>query len=335
MNRHTRVALILLVAVAAVAWAQPALADGGPHGSYTATTDSCAGCHRTHTASNPSLLSDSNTALCLTCHGSGATGADTNVMDGTYGGTTMGAQNGGLNSGGFANSKQDTGMTGTAISGPSTSLHRVQGMPGYSGTATMWGAGPSGSSGTSFDLYCTSCHDPHGSPNYRMLKTNVNGIAVTVSPTDEGSKSYTTPKYYKPTTGSGQWEISTFCAACHTRYMATGSDSGDTATSDPVFKFEHRIDAPSGAGVGGTTYSFPANLALPVSTVNGGPPTTSPDNRSMTCLTCHYSHGSKAVMGTNSGGVPWPGSTSAQNSNARSSLLRLDNRGVCQNCHPR
>jgi predicted CXXCH cytochrome family protein len=52
-----------------------ALADNGPHGSYTGTTDACAGCHRAHTAQNPYILiaPAQDNALCFTCHnGTGA-----------------------------------------------------------------------------------------------------------------------------------------------------------------------------------------------------------------------------------------------------------------------
>ena len=60
----------------------PALADGGPHvantnnGSLTLTADSCAGCHRAHTAQGPYLIkASSETLLCLSCHGPSTTGA--------------------------------------------------------------------------------------------------------------------------------------------------------------------------------------------------------------------------------------------------------------------
>jgi predicted CXXCH cytochrome family protein len=66
--------------------AAPALADGGPHlslvnsGSSTLTADSCAGCHRAHTAQGEFLLAaDSEEALCLSCHGNAGTLATTNV----------------------------------------------------------------------------------------------------------------------------------------------------------------------------------------------------------------------------------------------------------------
>ncbi len=69
----------------------PALADGGPHvaatnsgvGASGLTADNCAGCHRAHTAQGAMLLiTGRRSALCLTCHGAGATGATTNVMNG-------------------------------------------------------------------------------------------------------------------------------------------------------------------------------------------------------------------------------------------------------------
>ena len=82
----------LLIAGAAL-WlflaAVPALADGGPHvasvnsGSSTLTADSCAGCHRAHTAQGPMLLNAvDEEALCLSCHGATGTGAATDVVRG-------------------------------------------------------------------------------------------------------------------------------------------------------------------------------------------------------------------------------------------------------------
>ena len=59
-------------------------ADNGPHGSFTATTDACANCHRAHSAAYGSngLLVNNAEALCLSCHD--GTGASTNVEGGVY-----------------------------------------------------------------------------------------------------------------------------------------------------------------------------------------------------------------------------------------------------------
>ncbi len=44
-------------------------------------------------------------------------------------------------------------------------------------------------------------------------------------------------------------------------------------------------------------------------------------------------HGTPASMGAYSGAVQWPDGTTTPNGNNRSSLLRVDNRGVCELCH--
>ncbi len=93
--------------------ALPALADGGPHvstinnGSLGINADSCAGCHRAHTAQGPFLINAADEeALCLTCHGAAGTGSTVDVMtgvqytlggDGLRGGAILGAaRNGGF-----------------------------------------------------------------------------------------------------------------------------------------------------------------------------------------------------------------------------------------------
>ena len=48
------------------------------------------------------------------------------------------------------------------------------------------------------------------------------------------------------------------------------------------------------------------------------------------CLSCHEAHGTVATMNVSAGSAPWPNGTTTPSGNARSSLLRLDNRGVCQ-----
>jgi predicted CXXCH cytochrome family protein len=158
-----------------------ALANYGPHGGYDADTDACAGCHRAHSAvseitydtppeadggeKNALLIGTTATTLkefCYTCHADAGTGATTNVSAGTLSGSGV------LNGGGF-----DT-MGGAAVS----STHDVSGAGGLA-----WGGGVDGDFNdgpgimvAGFD--CASCHDPHGSSNYRILKDTVNGVAV-------------------------------------------------------------------------------------------------------------------------------------------------------------
>lgn len=170
--------------------ASPAFADNGPHVSTSGnmSVDRCAGCHRVHTATNAYLLTQSETSLCQSCHGSGATGASSDVMDGVgyaitdLATSTRGATTGALRGGGFNFALIDAGNAqyatasynrsiGVGASEASTSKHAI-------GTAgTMWGGGTNAvdGSGPSVTLECTSCHDPHGNTNYRILRPLADG----------------------------------------------------------------------------------------------------------------------------------------------------------------
>ena len=109
---------------------------------------------------------------------------------------------------------------------------------------------------------------------------------------------YTTLNYWQPDDPFGPdylTNVTSWCATCHTRYMAA-SGSGETSSGDPIFTYRH----------------------------------TTQDNF-LQCVQCHVAHGSNAAMGTNSQAVPWPGQTAGRG--ADSSLLRIDNRGVCVRCH--
>jgi len=315
-----------IVLIAALLTAGLASANGGPHGGYTATTDACAGCHRAHTATGPNLLTASSTYdLCISCHGSTGSGANTNVDDGYYlstrddsgGDWNHGAantpDNAPLLGGGFVNYK------GAAV----TSSHVPSGT-----VAAAWGNGVArGATANLADgnLTCASCHDPHGSNNYRIINETVNGTAVSVTQVDEGAaKDYNTEQW-------ADSSISQFCAACHGAYHVTRAGSG-TGNSDDglgntdyggdISTFAHRVDMsysyggnsnPETVGVisGTTTYTLP--LAA------------SGTNNLVVCTTCHLPHGTSATMSGVAASNPGPAGDSA--------LLRLDNRGVCEVCH--
>ncbi|MFA4964559.1 MAG: cytochrome c3 family protein [Thermoleophilia bacterium] len=309
------VALMLLLVPAA------ALADSGPHGGYTATNtpDGCAGCHRAHTAKNDMLLVAADEhALCMTCHGSAAAGAQTNVTDGVYAGDTgdlggEGRIGGGLLAGGFENALMNTDFSAAPASHEVSSAHRPDGT-----TGTVWGFGDfsaTANEGTAgFAMECSNCHNPHGNSGpsgeatYRILRSSVvaPGPAAT-NPTpmpafvpDQGTKVYTVAtanentagnyfdQNYKATNGGSASigvAVSGFCGACHSRHVSTSR----TDTGDAVFTFRHT----SGSS-------------------------------SINCMTCHVAHGTSAGASALS--------TSAGLSGG-GALLRLDDRGVCANCH--
>lgn len=295
---------ILFLFALALLPASQAWADNGPHGGYTASTDACAGCHRAHTAAAGRLLVDTVPNLCYTCHGNAATGADTDVVDGVYLERDplaeippQGVANRGLKGGGFVNALMDTNRDGLASSAPATSSHLVDGS-----TGTAWGNGIIGSgAGAAIPLSCVSCHDPHGGGTYRILRPipTASGGATPVIIPDEVIKNYTvisaTNSYIGESYGALAAPLTSWCSQCHTRDAAP-SGSGHTSSGDPVFNYRHSTDG-------------------------------------VACVRCHTAHGSSASMGEYSGSVRWPDGATSPSGNARSSLLRLDNRGVCAYCH--
>jgi predicted CXXCH cytochrome family protein len=178
--------------------AVPVFADGGPHvaasnsGVSTLTSDSCAGCHRAHTAQGKYLINQvSEEALCLSCHGTATAGATTSVLDGVQyvsgaqhgiSGTILGA----LRGGGFENARiGDPGRLGVTKSGSASYVTKVtvaaSGSPVNSAHIDMngtlgnvhiaWGNGANNSGvGPSVTLSCVDCHNPHGNGQYRILK---------------------------------------------------------------------------------------------------------------------------------------------------------------------
>jgi cytochrome c553 len=111
-------------------------------------------------------------------------------------------------------------------------------------------------------------------------------------------------------TGGFGEQMAAWCTQCHTRYWAWSEpteDPDDTAGTtgpafsnprpgDDIFKFQHRTRGASGRG----------------------------------CLTCHVSHGSNAAMTESfSSTFTFPDGTVSDNSR----LLKVDNRGTCQQCH--
>nr|MBP7694772.1 hypothetical protein [Anaerolineales bacterium] len=253
--------------------------------------------------------------LCMTCHGSAGTGANTNVADGKYlnrgapltSATTVNAD---LLGGGF------TTFRGRAV----TSAHDA------TGASTLgWGNGVvrGQTAALTSPLNCASCHDPHGSPNYRIIKANVNAVAVAVTPVDEGAgKNYGAEAW-----GAGQ---SALCAACHSAYHQTAANQGSTLQGG---SYTHRVDMqwnsayagplnPESTGLGGMT--------LPLAETGAA----GAGSGVVVCQTCHLPHGGSAAMSGIANGGPLgtgtlPGNTSA----ADSALLRLDNRATCEVCH--
>lgn len=391
--------------------ALPALADGGPHvaainnGSLGLNADSCAGCHRAHTAQGPMLINAADdTALCLTCHGPAGAGATTDVASGIQYRLTArtGAPPllGALRSGGFVTAAIDsanparrlvsnllsesdnqlakvqvrTDGTGAVNPAPVTSAHLNLAENGLAGPAVAWGNDVIGNGlkgpGPIVTLDCTSCHNPHGNGQYRILNPVPapdgtgfvpvpSAVTVTDSPVNNPDPAESDTKNYTVIQMRGT-------PGTPSTYLLYADDVSDAGYGPATGDYWHvRVpwstastpanggDAPNGIpGTLAGQLSFDAQITLwcgachtRYASASGDEPSgdalfayrhETTGNRA--CTTCHVAHGSNARMdGPFSATLPFPnGDLPAYDIGqltGDSRLLKVDGRGTCQMCH--
>ncbi len=375
--------------------ALPTLADGGPHamaqnsGSSTLTADGCAACHRAHTAKGLYLLNDASASVsidnyCTTCHGAGGTGATTDVMTGiqyAVGTSTVRAvspQLGALRGGGFQQARIDSSnavrasylstrgtsfVSKVGVTTPTavTSAHiALSGVTGLEPQNKVWGNGTTGA-GPVVDLECTTCHNPHGNGQYRILRP-VPALSATVGTFAATNTALTSvvaddaanlAAVVSPGTDARNYTVIQANPLGGRYLLASQVAAGepDTFTNTAGDYFHRKVpwnsisstgtqDAPNGDA---TNFNSQINTwclqchSRYLSTgwdVNTGDPTFTyrhSQTKDKSCLTCHVAHGSNAAMnGTNTSNFPYPDGTTKTNS---SRLLKVDNRGTCQLCH--
>ena len=374
-----------------------ALANMGPHGGYISDTEACAGCHRAHTApssitwtdgtgasKSALLLSDSSQVyqFCLACHDSTSQGADTNVLDGVYEGTSYGTHNGDLLGGAFGreDAAQGSGATWDAHNNKVTSTHVMNGQ-----SWGAWGGGAFGSTssvdatgnypalygtGNKIVMDCGTCHDPHGSSNYRILKDIVNGVVVggydsSVSATDPAPTpfvvsnevgypaggfrlhvsytgyvpDYTKAQYAKAPGSDATKGMTGWCAGCHTVYTAQTSKYQGADGFGFIDRHRHPVNVPLSNFAGPRSVVVTDNVLPLDHAIGASHPLVNKDADWVECLTCHNAHGASTIM-TGYANVFDPANDNTPNSGIGglppvndSALLKLDNRAVCEACH--
>lgn len=339
-----------------------------PHGDFSLNPDACAACHRMHTATALNLIKDpTGGAMCETCHKNGQ-GADTDVMNGTYIAASTeanpshvwGTDTGKLLGGGF---------DFISVATPTTSKHNVDGS-----NLTP----PGTDTGAILTFKCTSCHTAHPDKahlnQYRLLRAKPgdyagpaidiswNGPWTSAGQTATGGDyrnyteedlSATSPLVSKETTRNyNDKDLSLWCAACHTRYMADDTlayesnrggtssktvnnpyDAGDTYHAT-VNRFRHAVNVTI-ATADGLGYLDPVNGQRYQLKTDGPMLDLTGNGRTyddlLTCLTCHKAHGSDAQM---SGTAVLENRGAVLPSGTDSLLLRGDRgRRICADCH--
>ena len=331
--RKISLAIILSIAVLLLV-SSVALAGSGVHSVYEEDGDGCTGCHRDHSITSLSTSSlageeatlsgtTQTTGSCLTCHGTAATGAYTNVEDGIFDitgrtGEGTGTPDAALLGGGF----ERVGAGDNSF----TSRHEIDGI-----AYTVWDGGLLGDlDAPQITMECATCHDTHGTSNYRMLRDNVNGQDVTafvesnetgfpgggfVPHTSYGTyvPNFTDANYKSPTT-SGQG-MNGWCIACHSRLSDTqGPYDVEGDEGGPAMRFRHPVES-----ISIQDYDYGGKSLNPTLT---RPYLDQPGDQ-LQCLTCHRAHGTDASMTGRCIIAP----------TFNSSLLREVNRTVCQDCH--
>jgi predicted CXXCH cytochrome family protein len=217
------------------------------HGNFQNNTNSCANCHSTHNGSNATLLKFQNSEpdMCLSCH------------DGTMG---------------FYNVLKGSGAGTFNTTHESASMHNV-------GTGVKIGSAPGAYSNTSTgELECSSCHNPHGSVNDRLLTESVlNGtlyaglakgtkainLELTPDPAFAEINNSSTNSGLVITTSIGpkndsdKSNYNKLCAACHDDYL------NSSGTPNRTGHYSH---------------------------------TTNSASQGRNCAACHYAHGTDITV---------------------------------------
>jgi predicted CXXCH cytochrome family protein len=290
------------------------------HGNFQNNTNSCSNCHSTHNAQEGEylMMKSSEYDLCMACH------------DGT-----MGFYNVEIASG--AGIFNDDGHSSSSMHNVDTGLN-INSAPGaFTNTSTS-------------ELQCSSCHNPHGSVNDRLLSETVIGRSYAYNYTTTGSGSSlayvkgavmtsgtksitldlvpdTDPAYseinslpgnglkvYKsngPKTDIDRLNFSNYCSVCHDDYLAKRTEGKPSQTS-----FTH---------------------------------TTNSHKAGRNCASCHYSHGTDITTLKDSAGktiadlkvedpTKWGNGVAEEymknvSGSGSSAIKKFTNMAVCFSCH--
>jgi hypothetical protein len=130
--------------------------------------------------------------------------------------------------------------------------------------------------------------------------------------------------------------MSSICAACHNAYHQTTVGTGSDAAMVPSGGYTHRIDMPWNGDAGTDVNIGMGTLNPDTAGYNGFNLPLSDEtaaDETVVCMTCHIPHGTASAMAGFADPAFDPTGPQPPIAAGDSSLLRLDNRGVCEVCH--
>ncbi len=192
-----------------------------PHKDFKENPSLCGYCHSAHSAVGPEIIRQPKILdLCFMCHD--GTGSSYDVKGGKY---YNGVKTVPLAAGGYDLSLGSTSTHFTDLA------NYVYGSSGYITT-----------------LDCNNCHNPHGSTNFRNIRTTVNGRDITIKATVYGpAYQNKTVSGYEVVSYEQGWED--FCGACHNEYQVYNSVTTITGEED----WRHRTGVPLTGNTGADT----------------------------------------------------------------------------------
>ncbi len=308
------------------------------HGNYLSNTNTCAACHSNHKGKGSAkqlLIQDSIRALCETCHTEGQNGSKYLVdygavrdNQGKYLPSPAGPITMGTEAEIFGSAAPDIDELKARGIKKATSAHAYTG--DHVAPGDRLNLDKNGILLPMRNMQCTSCHQAHSSDNnYRLLKSVNNSystdpvtgkIITTVVPV--------VVEAYAVNDGAGETVryksgITQFCEQCHKVFR-----DGTKVTYNEETIYLHPGEKAM------NLHGALLTSDLPLQNVKDLAPGDSPNNITLTngktresyitCITCHYGHGTTAI-----GEQPSNYTTGVTST----MLKRMDNQGICQECH--
>lgn len=281
------------------------------HRYFAADTNMCSTCHSTHVAVGAKLLKEATlNDVCKTCH-VGGTGSKYQVDFGTVTGVA-GARLTAL-AGFFGRAV----ASGAGVPNP-TSYHPIEARP----LALAPGGDPNDLNGQwSERITCGSCHTAHSDSNYQYrllrkvlpnMRQSTGGTPKTLTAIEVEAYAVTRADKEAAVYVSG---LNNFCGGCHADYNTTEVTGRPGSVASGIFNtsyYRHAVGKPLTNYLGQPGVNLTTTLPLEgaVAVWDGS---VRQGDGSVSCITCHKSHG----VSTTGNFV----------------LLRMSNRGVCQDCH--
>jgi predicted CXXCH cytochrome family protein len=294
------------------------------HGNFQNNTNSCANCHSTHNGEDEMLLMKAGEyELCMSCH------------DGTMG---------------FYNVKEASGAGVFNTSHEDATMHNVN-------SNLAIGSAPGAAANTSTaELECSSCHNPHGSANDRLLNETVLGKTYSYNVKGAMGSSHG-PSFSKDTASpipAGQQAIKLVLKEdpAYTEINnATGLSGLKITTSMGPDGARDRINYSNFCSVCHDNY-LASRTAKKPNLDNGGKEegvythTTNSHKGGRNCASCHYAHGTDNTTlmdasGRTASELVADGVISAEKAESYikdvsvkgSALKKFTNMSVCFSCH--